>query len=54
MTGRHSEIIFIPYEEAYEPGFEDMPRRLPDLTKIRQLIGYQSTPNLPEMLNQST
>ncbi len=52
MTKSNSEIIFIPYEEAYEPGFEDMPRRLPDLSKIRALIGYQPSLDLPAMLER--
>ena len=50
MTNSESEIKLVPYEEAYEAGFEDMQRRLPDLTRIRQLIGYQPTLNLPEIL----
>jgi UDP-glucose 4-epimerase len=41
MTQSTSQIEFIPYEIAYAPGFEDMQRRVPDLTKIKQLIGYQ-------------
>jgi UDP-glucose 4-epimerase len=52
MAESPSEIVFVPYEEAYEAGFEDMPRRLPDLTKIRQLIGYQPRLELPEMLER--
>lgn len=52
MTESPSEIVFVPYEEAYEPGFEDMPRRLPDLTKIRELIGYRPTLDLPDMLER--
>ena len=40
-AGSSSEIVYIPYDKAYEAGFEDMPRRVPDLTKIRTLIGYQ-------------
>ena len=39
-TGSKSPIKLIPYEEAYEQGFEDMARRVPDLTKIKKLIGY--------------
>jgi UDP-glucose 4-epimerase len=50
MTESASEIVFIPYEQAYESGFEDMARRLPDLTKIEQIIGYWLTLNLPRML----
>jgi UDP-glucose 4-epimerase len=43
MCGSSSEIKFIPYDEAYEEGFEDMPRRVPDLTKINRLVGYKPT-----------
>ncbi len=39
-TGTASPIVTIPYDEAYEAGFEDMPRRVPDLTKIHNAIGY--------------
>jgi len=52
MTGSPSEIVFIPYEDAYEAGFEDMQRRLPDLAKIRRLIGYAPTLDLPEILER--
>jgi UDP-glucose 4-epimerase len=41
MIGSRSEIKFIPYDEAYEQGFEDMPRRIPDLSKIYQFIEYK-------------
>ena len=41
LTRSDSEIIFVPYDEAYEEGFEDMPRRVPDITKVRELIGFQ-------------
>jgi UDP-glucose 4-epimerase len=40
VTGSQSEIIYVPYEEAYAPGFEDMRRRVPDLGKVHALIGY--------------
>jgi UDP-glucose 4-epimerase len=41
MTNSPSEIRYIPYDEAYEEGFEDMRLRRPDLNKVRQLIGYR-------------
>jgi len=50
LTGSSSEIVFIPYEKAYEPGFEDMRRRLPDISKAQKLIGYKPSLDLPEML----
>lgn len=50
ITGSGSPIVTIPYEEAYEAGFEDMPRRVPDLTKIGHLIGYQPQTNLQDII----
>jgi len=50
VAGSHSPIVRIPYNEAYEPGFEDMCRRVPDLRRVRQLIGYKPTKSLNEML----
>jgi len=50
ITKSTSEIVFVPYEEVYEAGFEDMPRRLPDISKIQQLIGYRPTRDLGGML----
>jgi UDP-glucose 4-epimerase len=44
LTQSTSEIVFVPYDDAYEEGFEDMPRRVPDTTKINQLVGFK-----PEM-----
>jgi UDP-glucose 4-epimerase len=41
MTDSASPIHYVPYDEAYEAGFEDMPRRVPDLSKLRDLIGYE-------------
>ena len=45
-----SEIVRIPYDQAYEAGFEDMPRRVPDISKISTLIGYAPTVELDEIL----
>ena len=44
LTHSSSEIVFVAYDDAYEEGFEDMPRRVPDTTKINQLVGFK-----PEM-----
>src|SRR5512134_24969 len=52
MAGSTSEIVRIPYEQAYEAGFEDMPRRVPDITKVRALVGYQPTVELDEILTR--
>jgi UDP-glucose 4-epimerase len=50
MTNSKSKIALIPYDEAYEEGFEDMRIRVPDLTKARQMIGYQPKVQLREIL----
>jgi len=50
LTSSKSRIVFVPYDQAYEQGFEDMMRRVPDLTKINQLIGYAPTTTLDEIL----
>jgi UDP-glucose 4-epimerase len=52
MTGSTSEIVTIPYDQAYEAGFEDMPRRVPDISRIRELIGYAPTVELDETLSR--
>ena len=52
LSGSKSIIKHIPYDEAYESGFEDMPRRVPDLTRIKGLIGYQPIHNLDDILVQ--
>jgi UDP-glucose 4-epimerase len=50
ITNSSSRISMIPYEEAYESGFEDMKRRVPDLSKIKATIGYEPTLNLNDIL----
>lgn len=52
MTGSQSDIVLIPYEEAYDTGFEDMPRRVPSLEKIHALIGYEPTVDLDGILER--
>ena len=52
LAGSASDIVYIPYDQAYEAGFEDMPRRVPDLSKIRALIGYSPTIGLDEILRR--
>jgi UDP-glucose 4-epimerase len=49
-TGSSSPIEFIPYDKAYEEGFEDMPRRVPDLSKISELVGYEPKVQLDEII----
>ena len=50
LTGSDSSIVFTPYDQAYEEGFEDMLRRVPDLSKIHKLIEYRPTVDLDEIL----
>lgn len=45
-----SELAYVPYDEAYEPGFEDMPRRIPDTSKIEQAIDWRPTRDLQAIL----
>jgi hypothetical protein len=40
IAGSSSGVDYIPYEEAYEPGFEDIERRVPDISRIVELTGY--------------
>jgi UDP-glucose 4-epimerase len=47
-----SEIVLIPYDQAYETGFEDMPRRVPDVGKLRSLTGYDPRVHLDEILDR--
>ncbi len=50
LAGSDSEIVCVPYEKAYGEGFEDMPRRVPDISKIGSLIGYRPTRSLDQIL----
>ena len=52
VTGSSSDIVFIPYDQAYEKGFEDMGRRVPDLQKIQNLVHYKPTMNLSNIIEQ--
>ena len=52
LSGSKSPIKLVPYDEAYESGFEDMPRRVPDLAKIEAMIGYKTRFTLDDILTQ--
>ena len=52
LSGSKSPIKLVPYDEAYESGFEDMPRRVPDLSKLTALIGYRPRFTLDDILSQ--
>jgi UDP-glucose 4-epimerase len=48
-TGSHSPVVHVPYEQAYAPGFEDMQRRLPDISKAQSAFGFQPRRSLDEI-----
>jgi len=50
LSGSQSTIQYVPYDEAYEAGFEDMPRRVPDISKIRELVGYEPKLELNDII----
>ncbi len=50
ITHSDSEIVFVPYDKAYEEGFEDMPRRVPDITKIGEFVGFRPEMSLDGIL----
>jgi len=52
LTGSASPITHIPYESAYQEGFEDMERRVPDITKVRNLVDYRNTHTLDDILHK--
>ena len=52
MIGSQSEIQYVPYDQAYAPGFEDMQRRVPSLDKINHLIGYEPQYSLDDILKR--
>ncbi len=52
LTSSDSEIVYIPYSEAYEEGFEDMPRRVPDVGKVTKLVGFAPQTDLDGILRE--
>lgn len=51
MTGSSSRVVLMPYEQVYKDGFEDMARRVPDLSKIKAAIGYSPSMNIEAIIN---
>jgi UDP-glucose 4-epimerase len=49
-TGSKSEIVYVPYEEAYGDGFEDMERRVPNIELINQLVGWKPKRDLSTII----
>jgi UDP-glucose 4-epimerase len=52
LTNSKSSIVYVPYEQAYEPGFEDMMRRLPSVEKLYSLTGFRPQTPLPEIIDR--
>ena len=52
ITQSDSEIVFVRYDEAYEEGFEDMPRRVPDISKVSELVGFRPEISLDGILER--
>jgi len=52
LTDSSSEVVLVPFAKAYNPDFEDMPRRLPSIKKIERLIGYRPTKDLSDILEE--
>jgi UDP-glucose 4-epimerase len=52
LTGSSSPIVHVPYEEAYQPGFEDLRRRVPDIRKAERVVGYRPRVSLDETLRR--
>jgi UDP-glucose 4-epimerase len=50
LTGSSSPIVYVPYTEAYGPGFEDMVRRIPDISKAQECLGYRPKHSLDDIL----
>ena len=50
-TKSTSEIVFVPYEEAYAEGFEDMPRRIPDVSRLLATTGFRPTTSLEKIID---
>jgi UDP-glucose 4-epimerase len=50
-TGSQSQLLSIPFDQAYGPGFEDMQRRVPDISKIKAKLGWEPTHNLDSIID---
>ena len=50
LTGSNSKIVLVPYEQAYGPGFDDMKRRVPDISRAGELLGWQPTRTLDDII----
>lgn len=50
LAGSSSKIKYVSYEDAYEEGFEDMERRVPDITRVRELVGFEPSVGLDQII----
>jgi UDP-glucose 4-epimerase len=50
LVGSDADIRYVPYDEAYEAGFEDMHRRVPDISKIKSVLGWEPTKTLDQIV----
>ena len=53
MTNSRSDIVYVPYDQAYAEGFEDMLRRMPDVSKLQRLIGFTPQKSLDITLQET-
>ncbi|HTK49457.1 MAG TPA: NAD-dependent epimerase/dehydratase family protein [Gemmatimonadaceae bacterium] len=51
LTQSASPIVMVPYEDAYETGYQDMPRRIPDTSKLKALVGFAPTTDIDEIVD---
>jgi UDP-glucose 4-epimerase len=51
ITNSDSPIVLVPYADAYEAGYQDMPRRIPDTSKLRALVGFAPTTDIDEIVD---
>jgi UDP-glucose 4-epimerase len=50
LTGSSSKVVLVPYEQAYGPGFDDMKRRVPDISRAQELLGWRPSRNLDDII----
>ena len=51
LSGSSSELEYIPYSSAYEEGFEDMERRVPNISRAKRLVGFEPSIGLDEIVH---
>jgi UDP-glucose 4-epimerase len=50
LVGSEAQITYVPYDKAYEEGFADMQRRVPDISKIQSVLGWEPTRTLDQIV----